>query len=149
MFLIEYNFSTTSRFNATSEDELSLRYLFFTGDLFFRDGNKVIILDWDWIPLFDFAICLSEISDSLQGGDVNQMEFEFTESDEWIRFQKDGEEILIQFSFTEETLVLKFVDFRNAVLKFYKNIIFDISARNNELNNNPAFLKYLNRAEKM
>jgi len=149
MFEIKYNFSDNSNENVAIADETELRYNLFLGSLNFKRDNKTISTDWDWIPLLDVVICLVIISNSLLKKMQGKEEFEFTESDLKIIFQKDGDWIKITASFSDEILEMSFEEFQRVVKKFYKDVIFAIVEKNHEIKDNSSFIKYLKEAEKM
>ena len=149
MFEINYNFSNDNSQDVAKADETTLRYNLFLGSLILKKGNNSISIDWDWIPLLDFALCLLTICNSLAQKIRGEKEFEFTESEAKIFFQRDGDTVRIVTSFSNEILEMSFEDFQKAIKKFYKDVIFDVLGKNQVLRNNTTFLGYLKEAEKM
>jgi len=149
MFEINYNFSDDNSSDVTKADETALRYNLFLGSVILKQGNNSISIDWDWIPLLDFSLCLFTIYNNLVQKIKGEEEFEFTESEAKVFFQKDGDRIKIITSFSSEILEMSFEDFQKAIRKFYKDVIFDVLGRNQALRNNTTFLGYLNEAERM
>ncbi len=149
MFEINYNFSIDNSQDVAKADETTLRYNLFLGSLILKKGNNLISIDWDWVPLLDFALCLLTICNSLVQKTSGKEEFEFTESEAKIIFQRDGDTVRITTSFSTEILEMNFEDFQKATRKFYKDVIFDVLGKNQVLKNNTTFLGYLNEAEKM
>lgn len=149
MFEIKYSFSNYSNPDVATANEMALRYNLFLGSLTFKKGFKTISIDWDWIPLLDFAICLLVICSSLLKKIQGEEEFEFTESDAKIVFKKNGQYVEVFTTFSNEILEMNFEDFQKAVRRFFKDLIFDILAKNEELRKNQVFLKYLNDAQKI
>ncbi len=149
MFEIIFSFSNSNDRNVVNADEIALRYNFFLGSLYLKKADQSILIDWNWVPLIDFAICLHAICGNLIGKTHGEEEFEFTESDSKIIFKKNGDNLKIVTSFSNEILEMSFEEFQNAVKEFYKNIIFKAIERNQEVSGNDAFIKYLREAEKM
>ncbi|SFC82836.1 hypothetical protein SAMN05421747_13216 [Parapedobacter composti] len=149
MFEIKYNFSKNNNVSAVDADETALRYHLFLGSLILKRENKSIVIDWDWIPLIDFAICLLAIYNSLHKKTQGEEEFEFTESDARITFQKNENNIKIITSFSDEALEMNMEEFQKAINKFYKDIIFEVAKENQEIKGNNSFNEYLKEAEKM
>lgn len=149
MFEIKYNFANSNNINVANEDETALRYNFFLGSLIFKKDNNIISMDWDWIPLLDFAICLLIICNNLLKKNQTEEDFDFTESDSKIVFQKNGDNIKIVTSFSDEILEMSFEEFQKTVRGFYKDVIFEVIERNQEIKGNNAFIKYLKEAERM
>ncbi|NII29044.1 hypothetical protein HB364_28455 [Pseudoflavitalea sp. X16] len=147
MFEIEYNFSNTNSENIVDADETTLRYSLFLGNLTLKNAGKSIKIDWDWVPLLDFALSMVMICDNLHENKNGEELFEFTESDEKIIFEKNGNKIKITTSFTDDALEMDFVIFKTITDKFYKKLISDIFIKNQELKDNTAFIKYLDKAK--
>lgn len=72
----------------------SLHYDLFLGDVDFRIGDLDFSAGRGWIPIIDFAVCLRNILQELGGGGASG-EFEFTESDDRICFQRAGRQIAV------------------------------------------------------
>ena len=149
MFEIKYNFSKNNDMNVIDADETALRYNFFLGSLLLKKENKSIAIDWDWIPLIDFAICILIICNSLLKKTQGEEEFEFTESDSKITFQKNGDKIKIITSFSDEILEMDFEEFQKSVKEFYKDIIFEVVEKKQGIKDNASFIEYLKEAKKM
>src|SRR5688572_23753660 len=126
MFEIRYHFSNNNSSAVEDADATALRYSLFLGSLSFKNGDRSLTFEWDWIPLLDFALCLFDIHNELVHAKKLEKEFEFTESDEKIIFTRDGNRVKITSSSSGEVLEMSFDEFQKAVKKFYKEIIFDI-----------------------
>ncbi len=87
-------------------------------------------MDWGWIPLLDFAISIKTISEAFRKPLNIREEFEFTESDSKIIFNKHEDKIQISTTFSSETLETDFQSFVYGVKMFYKSIINEIIDRN-------------------
>lgn len=147
MFEIEYNLSNITQ-NVSGIDEMSLRYDLFLGSLFLKTKREVILIDWGWVPILDFAYCLLEIYDNLLKVTSGKEEFEFTESDEKICFQKEHDEIKIFTTFSDTILDMSLKDFKSGINRFYVRIVSDIS-NSIDVANSPAFKIYLLKAKKI
>ncbi len=149
MFEIKYNFSGSNSSDAVNADTAAFRYNLFLGSLILKEDNHSIIFDWDWIPLLDFALSLLAICNNLTSKVIGEEEFEFTESDATIIFSRNGDRIKMMSSFSNESLEMNFGEFQKGVKSFYKEIIFDILGKRQELKSNSVFIEYLREAEKM
>jgi hypothetical protein len=149
MFEIKYNFLKDNDMNVVNADETALRYNFILGSIALKKDNNSITLDWDWIPLLDFAICLLAICNSLVKKGQGMEKFEFTESDSIITFQKNGDKIRVVTSFSDQFLEMSFEEFQKVIRKFYKDVIFEAAEKNQAIKKNDSFIKYLKEAEKM
>lgn len=149
MFKISYKFSKNTDHFIKEPDEADLRYNLFLGSLILKNGEEAIIIDWDWIPLFDFALCLISLCDNLLIKEVEKLELDFTESDEKLIFHKDDKCIKISATFSNVILTVSFENFQMGSRVFFKEIISEILKRNIELESNELFIKYINMAKKM
>jgi hypothetical protein len=147
MFEIQFRLSNNDDKNIVV-DETNIRYDCFLGSIKLKNEKISILIDWEWIPLLDFALCLLIISKQFHK--INQVEeFEFTESDSKLIFQKTGSSIKIFFSFSEELLETSFEEFEEGCKMFYKNLLQEIVTKNENIEKNAFFLKYLIDVETM
>lgn len=122
MFKIDYLIiSENFRINSSITD-IDLRYNFLLGDVYLSTESAKIDMDWEWIPLLDFAYSLSLITDSLKENDISKEFFEFTESAETIEFLKHGSQVKVIPSFSSTVLVISFEAFKKAVKDFHSDI---------------------------
>ena len=149
MFEIKYSYSGNNHPDVINADETALRYNHFLGNLTLKKGNDSIVLDWGWIPLVDFALCLQVISKTLLQKAIGEEEFEFTESDAKIIFKKNGDVIRVSASSSNGVLEMGCEDFQNAANKFYKDIILNALNENQMLRSNKKFVEYIKEAEKI
>lgn len=149
MFEVIYNLSGNAPSNVAQADEVDLRYNLFLGSLILKTSINSVVIDWDWVPLIDFSICLLAICNVLFEKEQGEEEMEFTESDSRLFFQKNGDRIRIATSFSDENLEMSFEEFQRGVKQFYKDLIFDIVEKKEEIKNNATFTEYLMEAEKM
>lgn len=149
MIEIKYFFSEEHIQKNMVINEVSLRYELFLGSLIFKNGSQQLFLDWNWIPILDFALCLLKITSELSESPIeNEKEFDFTESDERIKFEKNESIIKISFSFSNEIFESTIEDLQNVSHDFYKKVVFDILKKNNGIENDLIFSKYLMDAKK-
>jgi len=97
---LDYRLSEDRETDWSSVTEEDLRYRVALGNLVFRVGDKDFSADWGWIPLVDLAASFAEIVRKLEAGSASET-FEFTESDDWVRFEKKGEKVLVSTSYGE------------------------------------------------
>ncbi len=79
-------------------------------------------MQWDWIPLLDFAYCLQVISNSLKSNGIAKECFEFTENAETLEFLREREQVKIIASFCLTQIETRFVDFEKGVRDFHVSI---------------------------
>lgn len=144
-FEIEYYFSDSERSEAASAtdiDESSLRYYLFPGSVYLDCSVARLEFDWGWIPLLDFAICLSGVVENLNKAAKGIEEFDFTESENTITCTRDGNLVKVDASSTEESLVVSWTEFREGFKRFHKNVFADALVLMPDLENNVTFLEY-------
>ena len=141
MFEIKYKFADDQIKIDKNVDEMTLRYELFPGSLTLEKEDKRIEMDWEWIPLLDFALCLGNICDRLGKQTKGEDIFEFTESDATITFRREDNVCTIDASFSDVSFAMDFVEFQNSVKIFSEKIITDILANNKKLKNNSIFKK--------
>ena len=143
MFQIEYSTKDNLKEEvALLADEVSLRYSVFLGSIIFKFKTHKIDLDWGWIPLLDLAYSLVLISSNLLSKESAKEEFEFTESDGILLFEKKGDSIEITTSFSDESLMLSFNSFKKGVYSFYYELLSQIKNSNEKIIDNPNFKIY-------
>jgi hypothetical protein len=145
MFTISYTLHKETVIEDGQVNEEMLRYNFFQGSVILQNDTSKMVFDWNWIPLLDFSFCLLDISNSLAKKEKAEEEFEFTESNDTIRFRREGELINVTTSYFDEALSINFKDFQKEVARFYKDIIFDILIKNPALKENLIFARYLEK----
>jgi len=146
---IEYNFSNNNSTNIVEADEMTLRYYLFLGSIILKKDRGSININWDWIPLLDFALCLLEICRNLSIQTNGQQEFEFTESDAKLIFDKRLNKISVTTSFSNETLEISLEELQTVAKEFYKDVINDILVKNENIKENIVFAKYLQEAKEL
>jgi hypothetical protein len=122
MFDIEYYISNNSLSNVESLSETDLWYKFLPGGIKLITENKEVNMLWDWIPLFDFALRLKEISVMFSNQAELTKVFEFTESEETLKFIKHSNSVQIVPSFCPAILDLSLVEFLAAINTFYNSL---------------------------
>jgi len=108
----EWN-SRSPHYDLRTPDEISLHYDLLLGDLILRANGVDFSAKWGWIPLLDLALGLREMCDEIAGGEL-ETEFEFTESDAWLRFSKRGDSFEISASYARETTEVSLSEFRSS-----------------------------------
>lgn len=143
MFEIKYCFTENNTEVAKNVDEMTLRYELFLGSVWLEIDDKKISMDWKWIPLLDFALCLHTICGSLNKQAKGEEVFEFTESEATILFRREGDKCEVSASFTNSCLTMRYVAFQDAVQLFCRNIIADILSKNENLKANRVIKKIM------
>jgi hypothetical protein len=122
MFSINYNIIRSGFEEIEFINDDQIRYDFLLGGVVFNTGDYKIFMDWDWIPLLDFSICLSDIVKNLSLNGLSNGLFEFTESAETIKFSRNNSVLKITCSFTEVVLDVSFKEFAEEIKRFNNEI---------------------------
>lgn len=149
MFEIKYNFSDNDTEELLYPDEKSLRYNHYRGNLILQNGKDSIFIDWNRTPLIDFSLSILQICNVLLEKRDAGEEFEFTETNEKIAFEKNNDKVKIIPSFSIVTLEIDFEEFRKAIKKYYKTFALDVISKNQSLRINVLLLNYLYEAERL
>jgi hypothetical protein len=109
-----------------SAGESELRYRLFFGDIVFRIGDADFSANWGWVPVLDFALGLEHAVRGLLHG-KDEAEFEFTESDSTIRFQRDAADVFVSASYAPYRTVVNLEDLLKAARAFRTRVVDDLS----------------------
>jgi hypothetical protein len=116
--------------------ESELHYDQFLGDIIFRVNGSNMSASWGWIPIIDFAACLSRIAEELQ---PNQTEsFEFTESEHRIDFTMREGLVEIRATYGGDAARVTPDELRQSTQEFLRRVLDDLCARNPSLAANPV-----------
>ena len=118
-----------------SASESELRYGLFLGDVVFKVDDADFSGNWGWVPVLDFALGLEHAARELLQG-KEEAEFEFTESDSAIRFQRDEGDVFISASYAPHRTVVNLEDLVKAVRAFRKRVVDDLSLTHPQLRMN-------------
>ena len=122
-------------------DEGDLLYSLFLGDVIFTVGDADFSTkQWGWVPVLDLALGLHYVVGALRRGD-EEAEFDFTESESTIRFQRDGGEVFISASYAPHRAAVTLEDLEKAVALFRAKVSDDLSSAHPSLRINSAFRK--------
>lgn len=152
MFTIKYKFSIerpTLNENIIQADDMILRYDLFQGSIYLQSNETTITIDWDWVPIFDFALFLVHIYKKLLITENGKEILDFTESGETMTFARNYEDIEVITSFSGEKMNIKFIDFKNGLNKFYFELVRDLTDKYPALKDNPAFIRHLDEMEEL
>lgn len=142
MFRIQFKIITGQFDEIERITDEEIQHSFLLGNVSLHSCNAEIKMEWEWIPLLDFAYCLRVIVNNLSANDTAKEYFEFTENAETIEFSRQKEQIKITASFSSIVVETILADFEKAVYDFH----FSISeyVRGNTSNKLPSVLqKYL------
>lgn len=146
MFEIKYRFVENQVDDVKNMDEMTLRYELFLGSLWLEKDEKKLSMDWKWIPLLDFALCMNVISTQLNKQVKGEEVFDFTESDATIVFRREEDTCEITASISDISLPVSFTEFQEAVQLFCKRVISDILSKNKALKDSIVFKKAIKNA---
>lgn len=116
-------------------DEAVLRYRCFLGDVVLEVGDLDASARWGWVPILDFALGLSAISNRLLASDRDQV-FEFTESDASISFHRLNDMVVIDPSYAPGTADVRLDDLSTSTTKLVATVLQDLVERYPEVARN-------------
>lgn len=119
MFKIKYKIISKQFDDIDNITEEEIQYDFLLGNLSLLTSSTEIKMDWEWIPLLDFAYCMQGIVNNLKGNDTAKEYFEFTENAETLEFLKLSEQLKITSSFSSMMMEIRFSDFEKGVYDFH------------------------------
>src|SRR5258707_794505 len=123
-------------------DEEDFRYRVALGDLILEIGSKNFSTHWGWVPLIDLAASLRHIAKKLQHSGRTET-FEFTESESWLRFSRQGDQVIVTASYTPGEARIEYSRFVQAIEELSKQLRAELLQRNSALSENPAFQRLL------
>jgi len=122
MLRIEYKIITQYLGEIEDITDEEIHYDFLPGNVSLLSSNIAIEMEWEWIPLLDFAYCLKRIVSKLKTNDNTEELFEFTENAETLKFSKQQGSLKIFASFSSIIIETTYIDFEKAVYEFNINI---------------------------
>lgn len=142
-FIVSYEFSgrfeTPNEFDFVTADEMTLRYDLFLGSVTLIGGQSTITMDWEWIPILDFAVVLNEIKERLKMVELGNQQLDFTESSELLLVSKADKRIYMSTSYSEESIVVFLDDFELGVANFLRQLTTDVLKTNSKIEENAFF----------
>lgn len=122
MFRIEYKVIQEEFTGIERMSEEEIRYNFLLGNLILFSPNTRIEMEWEWIPLLDFAYGLKEIVSNLKNNDYSKEYFEFTENAETLEFSRQKESLKIVATFSSVVIETTLKSFEKAIYDFHFSI---------------------------
>ncbi|MCE6991160.1 hypothetical protein [Dyadobacter sp. CY323] len=122
MFKIQYKIQSEQFNDVRNITEDEIHYDFLLGSLSLLASDAEIDMEWDWIPLLDFAYCMKEIVFALKKYDVAFEIFEFTENSEILKFSLHNDQLKVSASFSSIFIDTSLTDFESAVMDFHLSI---------------------------
>ncbi len=138
MITLDYAIRSAPAANTELRDvgESELHYDLFLGDIIFRADDSDMSAPWGWIPVIDFAACLSRIAEGLQPNETKS--FEFTESEHRIDFTMREGMIEIRATYSDQAVRVTRDELRRSTREFLRRVLDDLSARHPSLTANRA-----------
>jgi hypothetical protein len=121
----------------TSANESDLRYYAFPGDIILRKEQTDLSTDWGWVQLVDFALGLRGILETIEGSD--EAEFEFTESDATLRFDRHGREVAISGSYAPGKIIVPLTELKKQVADFSHRLDAELLGKQPNLRENTVY----------
>ena len=127
MIIIDYELSASwnaraEQIDLASAGEIALRYSVLLGDIILVADSKDFSAKWGWIPIVDFAVSLRHIARDLAASEGAVATFDFTESDAWIRFRRDGSRVFITANYVACEACLPLEDLSFATDEFVSRV---------------------------
>lgn len=130
--------------NINDADDMDFCYDLFWGDAFLKSDTGELKLNWGWLPLLDFSCALLHIYiDIFKTGGHNKQDFQFTDTDGEIYFERLGNLIKISTSYSAENLSVEVNEFRVEIRNFFVMITDRIKFEFPEVIENKYFLSLL------
>jgi hypothetical protein len=133
---------TTDTESWSRADEEDFRYRVALGDLILEIGSKNFGTNWGWVPLIDLAVSLRHIAKKLQHSGRTET-FEFTESESWLRFSRQGDQVIVTASYSPGEAQIEYSRFLRAIKKMSEELRTKLLQRNPALSENSAFQRLL------
>lgn len=112
-----------------------LHYLCFPGDIVFVVEGADLSARWGWVPVLDFAITLRATVRALAA--EPEAKLEFTESDETIRFTREGDRVRVGATYTEAAATADRAELEAAAERFLRTVVDDLTTAHAALAENP------------
>lgn len=122
MFRIEYTIIHCQFIGIEKMSDEEIRSYFLLGNVLLTSSDAKIEMEWEWIPLLDFAYCLKQIGSRLRDDDPAKDLFEFTENAETLKFFKHMEQVRIEASFSSRIIETTLGEFEKAVKDLHSGI---------------------------
>ncbi|SRR6266508_5071695 len=119
-------------------EQLELHYYHFRGNLTLKINQLDLSARWGWVPILDAAVAFAAIVDALATSGALE-EFEFTESTDRIRFQRDDDVVRVSASYIQGETAIDHAELQVASSQFRTRVLNDLVARFPELRTNPYF----------
>lgn len=123
--------------------ESDLRYVHFPGDIRFAIDGADFSTHWGWVPIWDFALGLCSILTNLQS--TFDEVFEFTESDDFIRFRRSGPLVEVTCSYSDAKGQVPLEDLRQTARDLSQELARRLRKENPGLAESAAFLSTIER----
>ncbi|HUS63722.1 MAG TPA: hypothetical protein VMZ28_04225 [Kofleriaceae bacterium] len=132
MFTLDYRLDAygaaiADKSNLATVDPATLRYHLFPGDVVVRGEGADFSAPWGWVPVLDFALCLSGIGQQVERD--GEARFEFTESTAVLEFTRDETHVAISASYAPGVLRIERSEFADAVARFERRVVDELCAR--------------------
>jgi hypothetical protein len=123
----------------TSANESDLRYYAFPGDIILRKEQTDLSTDWGWVQLVDFALALRGILETIESEVGTEAEFEFTESDATLRFDRRGHDVVVSGSYAHGKIVVPLTEFRKQSTEFARRLDAELVSKQPDLRENTVY----------
>lgn len=124
--------------NLREADESDLRGRHCTGNIEFLIGSADFSADWGWIPLIDFVVSLALTAKELDAGAAESV-FEFTESNNQIRFRRERDSILVTTTYASGIGKASLAEFKEAIRHCATNLRDELISTYPTLKENKSF----------
>jgi hypothetical protein len=128
--------------NWSRADEEDFRYRVALGDVILEIGSTNFGTNWGWVPLIDLAASLQQIAKELRRPGRTET-FEFTESESWLRFSRDGDQVIITSSYAPGRAQVEYSRFVQAIERLGKRLRSELLQLNPALSKNVTFERLL------
>jgi hypothetical protein len=123
----------------TSANESDLRYYAFPGDIILRKEQTDLSTDWGWVQLVDFALGLRGILETIESEGGTEAEFEFTESDATLRFNRHGYDVIVSGSYAPGKILVPLSEFKKQIAEFTRRLDAELVRKQPDLRENIVY----------
>jgi len=130
-----------------ADAELRIYYTLYPGIIDLITDSGSISMNWGWVPVFDFCVCLNEIYIQLINEYKDLAKFEFTESADNLIFNTldNRTKIKISASFTQTELIVQTDDFKAELTKMFNDILQILDSDLPQLENKTIYLNLIEK----
>jgi hypothetical protein len=134
------------RYNLAQVSEEDLRYRLFLGDVVILVDSCNLSTSWGWVPVVDFASSMLQIKDELSDGTTSSSTFEFTESENTIRFNRVNGVVRVDSSYAACSGESSIQELISEIDAFVQNVFSNLISKYPALQANRTFTRLFRKS---